>query len=760
MAKVLIVDDERSIRETLSEFVKELGHEVFTAADAPEAIDVVDRSRPDVVVCDIVLPGPDGISVLEHIRRASIGAQVIMVTGEPTVETAADAVRQTAFDYLAKPVSRNDIQDVVTRALLAKQRMDEDRRDAEDGARYRELLEEEVDRKGRALLASQEDYRLLIENANEAVFIAQGNRLRFANPKTLEITERSLPELLSMPFVDLIHPEDRSMVVGRYRKRLAGETVEETYQFRIVRPNGETRWIEIRPVLVQWEGEAATLNFASDVTVPREAQNRLLESERKWRELFENLRDGWVSTDMDGHFLECNRSFEELIGYTADELKSLTYQDLTPERWHAFERDVVENLILGRGYSGVYQKEYIRKNGTVFPVELSSYLVRDESGQPVGMWGLARDISVRVAAAEALEESQARYRALFENSPISLWQEDYSETKRTLERLKEDGVDDLEAHLRTHPEVVDECIKQIRVVDVNQATVELHAAKSKEDMLGHLSTVIPPEARENFIEQLLAIADGKTSYEGTGTDRRLDGSRMEAAVRWTVAPGYEDSLARILVSKIDITATVEAEAALQAALDGTVRAIGLTTEMRDPYTAGHQRRATELAVAIAEELYLPEEVIDGIRAAGLMHDIGKLAVPAEILSKPSALTDVEMSLIRAHPTSAFDILKTVAFPWPVAEIVLQHHERLDGSGYPQGLKAGEIRPEAKILCVADVIEAMASHRPYRAALGIGAALEEIEMHRGTRYAPDVVDACVRLFREKGFAFSVDEDTET
>ena len=753
MAKVLIVDDERSIRETLSEFVKELGHEVFTAADAPEAIDVVDRSRPDVVVCDIVLPGPDGISVLEHIRRASIGAQVIMVTGEPTVETAADAVRQTAFDYLAKPVSRNDIQDVVTRALLAKQRMDEDRRHAEDSARYRELLEEEVDRKGRALLASQEDYRLLIENANEAVFIAQGNRLRFANPKTLEITERSLPELLSMPFVDLIHPEDRSMVVGRYRKRLAGETVEETYQFRIVRPNGETRWIEIRPVLVQWEGEAATLNFASDVTVPREAQNRLLESERKWRELFENLRDGWVSTDMDGHFLECNRSFEELIGYTADELKSLTYQDLTPERWHAFERDVVENLILGRGYSGVYQKEYIRKNGTVFPVELSSYLVRDESGQPVGMWGLARDISVRVAAAEALEESQARYRALFENSPISLWQEDYSETKRTLERLKEDGVDDLEAHLRTHPEVVDECIKQIRVVDVNQATVELHAAKSKEDMLGHLSTVIPPEARENFIEQLLAIADGKTSYEGTGTDRRLDGSRMEAAVRWTVAPGYEDSLARILVSKIDITATVEAEAALQAALDGTVRAIGLTTEMRDPYTAGHQRRATELAVAIAEELYLPEEVIDGIRAAGLMHDIGKLAVPAEILSKPSALTEVEMSLIRAHPASAYDILKTVRFPWPVADIVLQHHERLDGSGYPQGLKGDEIRLEAKILCVADVIEAMASHRPYRAALGIDAALEEIETHRGTRYDEAIVDACLRIVREGRFAFA-------
>ena len=171
MAKVLIVDDERSIRETLREFIKELGHEVFTAPDAPEAIETIERSLPDVVVCDIVLPGADGISVLEHIHRTSSDTQVIMITGEPTVETAADAVRQTAFDYLAKPVSREDIQDVVARALLTKQTKDAERQRAEDSARYREHLEEEVDRKGRALEASQEDYRLLIENANEAVFV-------------------------------------------------------------------------------------------------------------------------------------------------------------------------------------------------------------------------------------------------------------------------------------------------------------------------------------------------------------------------------------------------------------------------------------------------------------------------------------------------------------------------------------------------------------------------------------------------------------
>jgi len=753
MAKVLIVDDERSIRETLSEFIKELGHEVFSAGDAAEAIAIVERSRPDVVVCDIVLPGSDGIAILERVRRTAQSTQVVMVTGEPTVETAADAVRQSAFDYLSKPVSRSDIQDVVTRALLAKQGIDEERRLAEDRARYREHLEEEVDRKGRALQASQEDYRLLIENANEAVFVTQDSRMKLANLKAEEISGYSAADLLSMPVGDLVHPEDREMIAEYARRRAEGREVPDAYVFRIVDAKGEAKWIEIRPVLIEWEGRRATLNFASDVTDRIQAEERLQESEKKWRELFENLRDGWVSTDMEGRFIECNRAFEELLGYTTDELRALTYQELTPERWHALEERIVRERIVKHGYSGVYEKEYIRKNGTVFPVELTSYLRTDGEGNPIGMWGLARDISERVAAEEALEESQARYQSLFENSPISLWQEDYSQTKAALEQLKRDGVEDLEAYLYAHPEVVDQCLSQVRVVDVNRATVELHAASSKEELLGHLSEVIPPEARERFIEQLLAIADGKTSYEGSSSDRRLDGSRMEANVRWIAAPGYEESLARVLVSKVDITARVHAEADLQAALDGTVRAIGLTTEMRDPYTAGHQRRATDLAVAIALELGLDVDAIDGLRAAGLMHDIGKLAVPAEILSKPSALTEVEMSLIRAHPASAYDILKTVRFPWPVADIVLQHHERLDGSGYPQGLKGDEIRLEAKILCVADVIEAMASHRPYRAALGIDAALEEIETHRGTRYDEAIVDACLRIVREGRFAFA-------
>lgn len=164
---------------------------------------------------------------------------------------------------------------------------------------------------------------------------------------------------------------------------------------------------------------------------------------------------------------------------------------------------------------------------------------------------------------------------------------------------------------------------------------------------------------------------------------------------------------------------------------------------------------TKLAEAIAIELGLDAEVVEGTRAAGLLHDIGKMAIPAEILSKPSQLTEMEMALIRSHPRVAYDILKPVSFPWPLAEIVHQHHERLDGSGYPQGLRGDEILMEARILAVADTVEAMASHRPYRAAVGIDAALEVIEASRGTSYDADVVDVCLSLFREDRFRFEDD-----
>lgn len=191
---------------------------------------------------------------------------------------------------------------------------------------------------------------------------------------------------------------------------------------------------------------------------------------------------------------------------------------------------------------------------------------------------------------------------------------------------------------------------------------------------------------------------------------------------------------------------------LRGALGGTIQVIELMVEERDPYTAGHQRRVTDLARSISNEMGLSSNQIEAIRMAGLIHDIGKISIPSEILSKPTQLTETEFELIKKHPQVGYEILKNIDFPWPVAEIVLQHHERLDGSGYPDGLKNSQILMEARVLGVADVVEAMSSHRPYRAGLGKKKALEEIKKNKGTLYEPEAVDACVRLIAEKGYEF--------
>ncbi len=191
---------------------------------------------------------------------------------------------------------------------------------------------------------------------------------------------------------------------------------------------------------------------------------------------------------------------------------------------------------------------------------------------------------------------------------------------------------------------------------------------------------------------------------------------------------------------------------LQDSLEDTMRAIASIVEMRDPYTAGHQVRVADLAAAIAKQMGLPNEQTHAIHLAGMVHDLGKIQIPAEILSKPGKITDIEFSLIKIHPQAGYDTLKRINFLWPIAQMVLQHHERLDGSGYPQGLKGEAILLEARILSVADVVEAMSSHRPYRPGLGIEIALTEITKQRGIYYDPQAVDACLALFREQNYSF--------
>jgi PAS domain S-box-containing protein len=287
---------------------------------------------------------------------------------------------------------------------------------------------------------------------------------------------------------------------------------------------------------------------------------------------------------------------------------------------------------------------------------------------------------------------------------------------------------------------------------VNPAAVRLLGAESAEQLLGRpVLERISPDHREIFRERRRRLIEERQKVlPMVQKYLKLDGTVVyveSSAVPFSYYNGI-GSLAylRDFTERMQVEDKLtESRETLRKVLGATVEAIALMVETRDPYTAGHQRRVSDLAGAIARETGITPDGIESIRMAGMIHDIGKISVPAEILSKPVRLLEIEISLIRVHPQAGYDILKDIEFPWAIGQIILQHHERMDGSGYPQGLKGDQVCFEARILAVADVVEAMASHRPYRPGLGLESALKEISANEGGLYDERVVEACLKVF---------------
>lgn len=493
---------------------------------------------------------------------------------------------------------------------------------------------------------------------------------------------------------------------------LAFEAVQKGAQDYLVKDRVDAKSLEhaIRYAIERKHAEEMLKNhrkyLEKQVT---ERTEELRESEERYRTFFEQSKDVIFVTSSDGKILDVNQATIDLFGYTREEMLVMEAQKLYVD---SADRIRYQELIESEGSVRDFEVTLRKKDGTQIQCLITATLWHAADGSMRGYQGIIRDITDRKRI-----ETQLREQALiFENI--------------------HDGIimTDLEGN----------------ILSWNPAA---------ERMFGYYQGEVFQKTIDILTNKVIQVSLREDRWNGEIGFIRKDGT--EGICETTLIPLRDEGDNVIAMFGVcrDITDRKQSEEQLQRSYDqlretliATVNILASTIEMKDPYTAGHQRRVTTLACALAEEMGLTDDQFDGLRMAGLIHDLGKINVPAEILSKPGQINDIEFSIIRYHPQICHDILKTIELPWPVAKIVLQHHERMDGSGYPQGLKGNEILQEARILAVADVVEAMASHRPYRPALGIQIALEEIAKNRGILYDPAVVDACIKLFNEKNFSF--------
>jgi len=592
-------------------------------------------------------------------------------------------------------------------------------RDITEQKEMEEKLREE-EQKIRALTEQSSDIILLIDKKGEIIY---------ENKAVAKLLGYSPKERIGARLLENIHPDDLEKNVATVRKLFdsPGQPPVRA-ELRIRDKNGRWRvFEEVASGLTKGNVVEALIINLRDITERKRAEEALVKSEERYRNLVENANIGIYEINYDtGHLTNVNDRVCKYTGYSREEILSMPFLELfTPESRMALMGRFAK-LQAGEKLPPTAEYCVKTKSGQIIWISIHADYIY-ENGRLKRSRGILQNITERKLAEEAMRASEKKYRDIFENAIEGIYQ------------VTPEG----------------------KFITANAAFARMAGYDSPEELIDHIQNIqtqlyVHPEDRIRFLDQIREkglVNNFETEF------KRKDGSAFWVSIN---ARAVKDERGNITYHEgfiEDITARKKAEEGLNKILDNLRKAIGTTIhvlvsvlESRDPYTAGHQSRSADLACAIAREIGLPEDRIEGIRMASVIHDIGKLSIPAEILTKPAKLTDLEYALIKEHARSGYDMLKDVESPWPLAEIVYQHHERFDGSGYPRHLQGDEILLEARILGVADVVEAMASHRPYRPSLGVEAALEEIEKNRGILYDPKVADACLRLFREKNYKF--------
>ena len=842
LLKVLTVEDSEDDVLLIIRELKKGGYDpVYERVETEKAMKKALKEKPwDIILCDYRLPKFDGAKAIALLKETNIDIPLIIVSGTIGEDTAVECMRLGAQDYIMK----NNLSRLCP---AIKRELEE-----ADSRNKRKQADE-------ALRQSEEKYRTILESIEDGYYeVDLAGNFTFFND--------SMCRILGYPPEEMMGMNNQQYTDKDYAKRLY-ELFAEVYRtgeparrsdWQIIRKDGIKRIGEVF-VSLQKDSSGNPIGFrgiSRDVTERKQAEEALRESENKYRLSFENVTDVIYNIDTNLNIISMSPSVERILGYKPEDFVGRPVSDLgnilVPE---SFNQAVVDIVPLLKGETvPVKVYKFIAKNGTIKHGEVSGSPIMRE-GRVIGIISVARDITERELADEALLESENKYKSLVNNVPdiifiIDLegkitfvsqkWKEilgyESAETinmnvlnfipeedrQRAMESirkgLKGEKITGFQIPIITKSgeKLFFECsfsrvYKDKAVVGAQGTAVDITERKRAESQRKAALEELR-KSEENFRLSLddsplgvrIVTAEGETLYVNQATleiygydsieelkrtplkerytpERYAEFQiRKEKRKRGEFGPSeYEISIVRkngevrhvqVFRKKVwwngaeqfqiiyqDITEHKQAEEdrkqsfeRTRKALSATVQAISITVEMKDPHTAGHQRRVSDLARSMATEMGLSADRQDFVHTVSSIHDIGKISIPSEILNKPTKLTDLEFDIIKTHAQSGYDILKDIGFPWPVADVVLQHHERMDGSGYPQGLKGDDILPEAQILAIADVMEAMVSHRPYRPALGIDFALEEISRNKGILYDAAAVDACLKLFREKSY----------
>ncbi|MBN1690682.1 MAG: PAS domain S-box protein [Dehalococcoidia bacterium] len=743
MTRLLIADDNAQNLYLLETILKSQGYEVISAGNGAEALESALKHLPDIIVTDILMPVMDGFELCRRWRAHELLSQIPFIFYTATYTDLKDenfALSLGADRFVIKPQQPEMLVKIIREVLNKPRKVKQvslkksPEKETEELQQYNEVLFRKLEKKVKQLedvitkqqktedelRESELKHRSLIAQSPDGIFIVDlnGNFLA-VNRVICENLKYSEAELLSMGIWDIVPAE----YVEQHKKRLAeimtGKAPNEAAEYVVRGKDGELYVVEISSAPYYEGGKLAGFQgIARDITARKKTEDLLRASEEKYRSLVENINDVLYTLDNEGTITYVSPVVERLSKYKVSELIGKSFTSIIlPEDLPG----VVNSY--NRLISGQMEPSEFRiadKDGRIIFVRTSSRPIYKD-GEITGITALITDVTERRKLEKALSDEALRRRILIDQSI--------------------DGIVILDHNGK--------------VYEVNKQFAAMLGYSMEEMRQLHVFDWEYQIPREKLIEMIRTVDEKGDHFETK--HRRKDGSTFDVEIS-TNAAIIEDQKLIFCVTR-DITERKQAEQDLiksyqkvRKTLNDAINTMSKIVEMRDPYTAGHQHRVAELSIAIARELGYRGDHLENLYMAALIHDIGKIYVPSDILSKPGRLSNIEFNLVKTHAQGSYEILKNMEFPTSIAQSVLQHHERLDGSGYPGGLQGDAICREARLIAVADVVEAMSSHRPYRPALGPDKALEEITANKGKLYDADVVEACLSVFRKQNFKF--------